>query len=55
MTVQPDQELLERVATCHTEDCVNVDIPISVMLVDENTAVYCGPCGQPIDDVEEGS
>jgi hypothetical protein len=53
MTMQPDGELLERIATCHTEDCVNVDIPIEVFLVDENTTVHCGPCGQLIEDIVE--
>lgn len=49
---QPE-EMLERVATCHTEDCDNRDIAIPVKLVDESTTVQCGVCGQPIDDVEE--
>lgn len=50
---QPEIELTERVATCHTEDCGNADIAISVMLVDENTTVICGVCGQSITDIAE--
>lgn len=44
-------EFLERMATCHTEDCGNAEIAIPVRLVDENTTVTCGVCGQPITDV----
>lgn len=44
---------MERVATCHTEDCDNAEIAITVKLVDSNTTVQCGVCGQAITDVAE--
>ena len=44
-------------ATCHTEDCMNADQPIDVGdLLDLDgqliTDVSCGPCGQPITDLD---
>jgi hypothetical protein len=36
--------------TCHAEDCVNVDIPIT-LVTDEDATGQCGPCGQPIEDI----
>jgi len=40
-------------ATCQTDGCMNAGESLGVLLVDENTAVVCGPCGQPIEDVVE--
>ena len=44
-------ETVEHLVTCHTEDCDNAEIAIPMALADENTAVVCGVCGQPITDV----
>ena len=39
------------VVTCHTEDCENGQIPITLHIVEEGIPVFCGVCGQPITDV----
>jgi hypothetical protein len=40
------------VVTCHTEDCENDGIPVTLYHVgDEVIPVICGVCGQPITDV----
>jgi hypothetical protein len=50
--------------TCHTDGCANNGIPIELDLTytDPDTGetvtvggVICGPCGQPITDIEEAS
>jgi hypothetical protein len=47
--------------TCHTEGCENEDIPLEMQLTwtDPDTgdtytvgSVSCGPCGQPITDIQ---
>lgn len=51
-------------ATCRTEDCENNGIPIDVgdlTFTDPVTGdvitsgVSCGPCGQPITDISDGT
>jgi len=51
-------------ATCHTDGCVNNGIPLDVItsFTDPDTGetvtvggVVCGPCGQPITDIREGT
>lgn len=38
-----------RIAICHTDGCENADAQIEI--IDADTDIYCGPCGQPITDV----
>ena len=46
--------------TCHTEDCLNKDIPIELELttrdasgqVQQITQVWCGACSNPITDIK---
>lgn len=43
-------------ATCHTTGCMNADVPIVMGYSDEfgmPADVYCGPCGQPIEDITQ--
>lgn len=51
----PEEEepiLVQVVATCHTEDCQNADVPIQVQVVEgPDPYVVCGPCGQRITDL----
>jgi hypothetical protein len=48
---QPDTEYVDRVVTCHTEGCVNVDVAIILTVPDDVGGIVCGPCGQTIVDV----
>lgn len=49
--------------TCHTPDCANQGVPLEMNLTYEDedgntqaiTSVYCGPCGQPITDIDDGT
>lgn len=36
--------------TCHTEKCINKDIPIPSPILDVDS-YFCGPCGQAINDI----
>lgn len=46
--------------TCHTDGCPNAGIPLDVQLswtdddgeTHETTDIVCGPCGNPITDIE---
>lgn len=45
-------------ATCHTEGCENAEIPINVLILDEegnpsSGTIVCGPCGATITDVSD--
>lgn len=51
-------------ATCHTPDCQNDGVEIAVDVVTEDPETgealpaptfLCGPCGNPITDIEEGT
>jgi predicted RNA-binding Zn-ribbon protein involved in translation (DUF1610 family) len=41
---------MKYVLTCQTEGCENFGIPI--VLETDATAFQCGPCGNPITDVQ---
>jgi hypothetical protein len=38
-------------ATCKTDGCENVNIPIDIQAIKEDPFIICGPCGQRIEDV----
>ena len=53
--MQNDEEVfifVKRDVTCHTENCSNAEIKISVIGI-ENSMVICGVCSQEINDIIE--
>lgn len=38
-----------KIVTCHTEDCANCDVPLTLYCVE---IVFCGPCGSVVTDVQ---
>lgn len=40
------------VATCHTAGCDNEELAVPLVVPPDLDGVYCGVCGQPIEDVE---
>lgn len=52
MNQMTEYQFVERMATCHGEDCSNADIGV-VVLVMETTIVQCGACGRIITDITD--
>jgi hypothetical protein len=48
--VAVDEEAVPVVMTCHTADCDNAGIPITMWVLPDVGGAVCTPCGQPITD-----
>ena len=51
MTEFPVFEMAMFSATCKTNGCENVNIPIEIEATKQSPFIICGPCGQRIEDV----
>ena len=53
MMETPDGAIFEEfIVTCRTKGCDAEDFPVKLFVEVTGMLVYCGPCGQKIEDIE---